>query len=71
MLNFLECMRSRKDPVAPVEVGHRSNTVCIITHIAMKLGRKLRWDPKTEQFIKDDEANKMLNYPHRAPWTIS
>jgi hypothetical protein len=71
MKNFLECMRSRKDPVAPVEVGHRSNTVCIITHIAMKLERRLRWDPKAERFIDDDEANAMLDYPHRAPWKIS
>ena len=43
MKNFLEAMRSRKDPVAPVEVGHRSNSICVMTHIAMKLGRKLAW----------------------------
>ena len=48
MKNFLESVRSRKDPVAPVEVGHRSNTICIMTHIAMKLGRKLAWDPAAE-----------------------
>jgi len=70
MRDFLECMRSRKDPVAPVEVGHRSNTICVITHIAMKLGRKLRWDPKAERFINDDEANHWLDYPHRKPWNI-
>ncbi len=70
MLNFLECMRSRKDPIAPVEVGHRSNTVCVITHIAMKLGRKLAWDPARQRFENDDEANRMLDYPHRAPWTV-
>jgi myo-inositol 2-dehydrogenase / D-chiro-inositol 1-dehydrogenase len=70
MRNFLECVRSRKDPIAPVEAGHRSNTICCITHIAMKLGRKLRWDPKAEKFVGDDDANKMLDYPHRAPWTI-
>jgi myo-inositol 2-dehydrogenase/D-chiro-inositol 1-dehydrogenase len=70
MKNFLECMLSRKDPVAPVEVGHRSNSICCITHIAMKLGRKLRWNPETEQFIDDDEANSLLDYPHRKPWKI-
>ena len=70
MKNFLECMRSRKDPVAPVEVGHRSNTICVMTHIAMKLGRKLRWDPKAEHFVGDDEANRWLDYPHRKPWTV-
>ena len=70
MLNFLESMRSRKDPIAPVEAGHRSNSVCVIHHIAMKLGRKLRWDPKAERFLNDDEANSMLDYPHRRPWVI-
>jgi len=70
MKDFLECMRSRKDPVAPVEAGHRSNTICVITHIAMKLGRKLRWDPEAERFINDDEANRWLEYPHRKPWKI-
>ena len=70
MKDFLECMRSRKDPVAPVEVGHRSNTICVITHIAMKMGRKLRWNPKAERFINDEEANRWLDYPHRKPWTM-
>lgn len=70
MLNFLECVRSRKDPVAPVEVGHRSNSICILAHIAMKTGRTLKWDPKAEKFVGDDEANRLLDYPHREPWTI-
>jgi len=70
MKNFLECIRSRKDPIAPVEVGHRSNTVCVLTHIAMKLGRKLHWDPQTERFVNDDEANRWLDFPHRKPWTV-
>jgi hypothetical protein len=52
-----------------VEVGHRSNTIVIITHISMKLGRKLRWDPKAERFSDDEEANGMLDYAHRAPWS--
>jgi len=70
MKNFLECMHNRKDPVTPVEVGHRSNTICVLTYIAMKLGRKLRWDPQAERFIKNDEANRLLDYPHRKPWTM-
>jgi predicted dehydrogenase len=70
MKNFLECMRTRKEPVAPVEVGHRSNTVGILAHIAMKLGRRLRWDPQAERFLDDEEANSRLDYPHREPWTI-
>jgi len=70
MLDFLECMRTRLDPICPVEVGHRSNTVCVLTHIAMKLGRKLKWDPVAERFVNDDEANRWLDYPHREPWTV-
>lgn len=70
MLNFLQCMRSRTDPICPVEVGHRSNSICVITHIAMKLGRKLRWDPKAEMFLDDRSANALLDYEHRAPWKV-
>jgi len=70
MLNFLDCMKSRQDPVANVEIAHRSNSVCVLAHIAMKLGRKLQWDPEAEQFVDDDEANKWLDYPHRKPWVV-
>jgi hypothetical protein len=48
----------------------RSNSVCIIHHIAMKLGRTLNWDPKAERFVNDEQANGMLDYPHREPWTV-
>ena len=56
--------------INPAEAGHRSNSVCVIHHIAMKLGRKLKWDPQVERFIGDDEANKMLDFPHRKPWVV-
>ena len=70
MKNFLASVRSRQAPAAPVEVGHRSNTICVMTHIAMKLGRKLAWDPEAERFIGDEEANRRLDYPHRRPWIV-
>jgi len=72
MLNFLQCCRTGKDPVAPAEVGHRSNTVCVLHHIAMKYqGKTLTWNPKTERFTGDStDANAMLDYPHRKPWTV-
>ncbi|MGD1010341.1 MAG: Gfo/Idh/MocA family oxidoreductase [Candidatus Aminicenantales bacterium] len=70
MKDFLECMRRRKDPAAPVEVGHRSNSVCVMAHIAMKVGRKLTWDPAAEKFVGDEAANGLLDYPHREPWTV-
>ena len=70
MRNFLDAVRGRKDPVSPVETGHHANTIGVMTHIAMKLGRKLRWDPRAERFLDDDEANSRLDYPHRRPWTL-
>jgi predicted dehydrogenase len=66
--NWLDCIKTRKDPVSPVETGHRACTVCLITHISMKLGRRLEWDPGTEKFINDEEANDMLSRPQRAPY---
>ena len=68
MLNFLQCVRSGQDPICPVEVGHRSNSVCIIAHLAMKLGRRLHWDPQAERFHSDESANAMLDYDYREPW---
>lgn len=66
--NWLDCIKSRKEPISPVEIGHRACTVCLITHIAMKLGRKLNWDPKKEVFINDAEANALLSRQQRAPY---
>jgi len=68
--NFLDCIKSRREPAAPVETGHRSATVCHLGNIAMLLGRKLRWDPVKERFLNDDEANRLLDRPRRAPWRI-
>lgn len=65
MNDFLHSIRRKNDPICPVEVGHRSNTICILTHIAMKLGRKLRWDPVAEGFPEDFEANALLDYKPR------
>jgi predicted dehydrogenase len=68
--NFLDAIKSRRDPIAPVEAGHRSATVCHLGNIAMRLKRKLRWDPAREQFVDDPEANGMLTVPLRAPWRL-
>lgn len=66
--NFLDCIKSGRDPIAPVEVGHRSASVCHLANIAMKLKRKLHWDPDRERFINNDEANRLLSKPLRSPW---
>ena len=55
--NWLDCIKSRKEPISPVEIGHRACSVCLITHVAMKLGRKLNWDPDKEVLLMITEAN--------------
>lgn len=68
--NFIDCIRSKQAPIAPVEIGHRSGSACILGYIAMKLQRKLSWNPAQERFINDDTANKMLSRPSRSPWQV-
>lgn len=69
--NFLECVKLRSEPTAPVEVGHRSASICHLGNIAIKLEAKLKWDPQAEQFVGDrsDEANALLNRPARSEWS--
>ena len=68
--DFLQCVRTRRDPVSPVEAGHKASYLGLIAEIAVRLKRKLKWDPAKEQFINDDEANRMLARPMRAPWHL-
>jgi predicted dehydrogenase len=66
--NWLDCIESRKEPISPIEIGHRACTVCLITHVAMKVPRKLTWDSKKENFGNDAEANAWLRRSQRAPY---
>lgn len=68
--NWLECVKSRKEPITPVTNGHYVFTACSISWVAMKLGRPLTWDSKAEKFVGDDEANKMLRRPERPGYGI-
>ena len=68
--NWLDCIKSRKAPTAPAEIGHRACSTCLIHHIAMKTKRRLYWDPVKEHFKNDDEANCMLSRPQRAPYMM-
>ena len=68
--NWLESVRTRKINITPAEVAQRSNTACLLQHIAMKLNRRLYWDPVMERFKNDDEANSMLSRPHRFPYNF-
>jgi predicted dehydrogenase len=63
--NWLDCVKSRKDPVAPLEVGHRSATICHLAGIARELKRALKWDPKKEDIVGDAEASALLDRPRR------
>ncbi len=66
--NWLDCIRSRREPISPVEIGHRACTVCLISHIAMKIPGRLEWDPVAERFRNSDSANAMLARPQRSPY---
>jgi predicted dehydrogenase len=68
--NWLECVRTKKEPICPAEVGHRSASVCMLGNIGYWLRQPLRWDPKAERFLGDDEANKQLSREMRAPWKL-
>jgi len=68
--NFLDCVKSRRDPYFPAEVGHRCSTVAHIGNIAMDLGRKLRWDPDKEEFPGDETANRKRGRAFREPWEL-
>lgn len=67
-LNWLNCIKNRRQPIAPVEVAHRSCSVCLVSHIAMQVPGKLYWDPKQERFADNDQANGMLSRPQRFPY---
>jgi predicted dehydrogenase len=71
MRNFFDCVRSRKQPICEAEIGHRSASVCHLGVISVRLGRKLKWDPKQERFIGDDEANGMVARRMREPYSYS
>jgi Oxidoreductase family, NAD-binding Rossmann fold/Oxidoreductase family, C-terminal alpha/beta domain len=69
-VNFLEAVRDRREPVSPVASGHRATVLGNAADIAVRLGKKLKWDPREEKFVGDDEANKRLAQPMRAPWRL-
>ena len=68
--NFVECMRSRRPTVNPLETAIRSDTISHLSDIAIRLGRAIRWDPEKERIIGDEEAEKKLDRPLRKPWKL-
>lgn len=68
--NFLDSVKTRRQPICPVEIAARTDAVCHQADIAVRLGRKLTWDPVNEKFVNDDDANKMLTGHMRSPWHL-
>ncbi len=68
--NFLDCVRTRKQPICDMETAHRAASVVLLGGIALQLKRNLKWDPQQERFVGDDEANRLLSTAFRSPWQI-
>ncbi len=69
--DFLYGIKNSAPTMADAEIGHRTCSMCQIAHIAIQRGRKLAWNPDTERFADDDEANRMLSKSYRAPWDLN
>ncbi len=70
-VDFIDSVRKRKDPIAPVEVGHSTCVTCSLGNIAYELKRPIRWNPDTESFVKDKEASKLLHRAYRKGYELS
>jgi predicted dehydrogenase len=68
--NWLDCIKSRKLPICDVEIGHRSATVCHLGNIAIRTGKKIKWDPVKQQIVGNSELAGWVNRPYRAPWKL-
>jgi len=67
---FLNCVKTRKQPVSTADAAHHSITACHVANICVRLGRPVKWDPKKEEFIGDDEANRLRSRAYRHPWRL-
>ncbi len=68
--DFIDAVKTRSRTLEDAEVGHRTTSLCQLGHIAIQIGRKLKWDPEAERFINDDAANRLLSRPMRSPWRL-
>ena len=68
--NFLECIRTRKRPICDADIAHRSASALLLGGVPKQLQRTLKWDPKAERFLNDDEADRLLSIAKRPPWCI-
>ena len=68
--NLIDCIKTRRQAIAPVEAAHRSTTICSLAHIAILTGAHLKWDPQAERFTHSPDANRMLTRAMRSPWRL-
>ena len=68
--NFLDCVKSRKEPWCPLEEGHRSTSFAHLANIALEAGGRIEWDAKNERITNNDKANELLHYEYRKPWSL-
>jgi predicted dehydrogenase len=68
--NWMDCIKTREKPIADVEIGHRSVSVCHLCNIAREVGRKIKWNPETEQIVDDNEANALVSRPRRKGYEL-
>ena len=68
--DFINCVRTSRDPVSPVDAGHKASCLGMIAEIAVRLKRPLKWDPAMGHFVNDAQATRMLNRPMRSPWHL-
>ena len=68
--NFIDCVRSRRETIAPIEVAYRAISVALLGEIAMTTGQKIQWDPVKEEIIGNPVASRLLSRPYRQPWIL-
>ncbi|OHB66239.1 MAG: hypothetical protein A2V70_04965 [Planctomycetes bacterium RBG_13_63_9] len=68
--DFVDCMKSRRQPVSPIVDAVRSDVISLLCNIAVRTGRKIQWNSKEEVIVGDEEASRMTSRPMRAPWTL-
>jgi predicted dehydrogenase len=69
--SFLDCIKSRQQPLCTLEEGHRSTSFAHLANIALTVQKRLQWDPEKEMFTNSEEANKLLHYEYRKPWKLN
>jgi hypothetical protein len=71
MANFFDCVKTRKQPCAPVQIEHRTVTACHLTNISLRLKRKIAWDPVKQEIVGDAEANAWQKREQRTPYLVN